>query len=96
MKNFELTRKKYLELKKCDHKQMQDHFHKVYEDGYQAGVKDASAKVELPDLSGLEDEIQNIRGVGGAKARTVCTVVKGFLGRKADGVNEASSEISGK
>jgi len=40
--------------------------------------------------------MQNIRGIGGAKARAVCEVVKSFFERKVAGPDETGSEISGE
>lgn len=82
MKKFELNRKQYQAVRKMDHNQMQEYFRKVYEDGYQAGEKEAVANVEPPDLTGLEEELQEIRGIGGAKARAVCEAVKLFFESK--------------
>lgn len=96
MKKFELNRKQYQSVRKMDHNEMKDYLNAVYENGYRAGEKSASGKAELPDLDGLEEEMQKIRGIGGAKARAVCESVKDFLERKVAGLNEAGSEISGK
>ena len=43
-----------------------------------------------------EEEMQNIRGIGGAKARAVCEVIKSFFERKVAGPDETGSEISGE
>ena len=82
MKKFELNRKKYQEIRKYDHNDMKEYLNTVYENGYRAGEIAASAKVELPDLDGLEEALQEIRGIGGAKARAVCESVKAFLESK--------------
>lgn len=97
MKKFDLSRKKYQELKKYDHNDMKEYLNAVYENGYSAGERAASEKAaEVPDLVGLEEEMQNIRGIGGAKARAVCEVVKSFFERKVAGPDETGSEISGE
>lgn len=91
MKKFELNRKKYQEIRKYDHNDMKEYLNAVYENGYRAGEIAASAKVELPDLDGLEEELQEIRGIGGAKARAVSEVVREFLERKVAGEGETGS-----
>lgn len=74
-----------------------EYLNAVYENGYRAGERAASEKAaEVPDLIGLEEEMQNIRGIGGAKARAVCEVVKIFFERKVAGPDETGSEISGE
>lgn len=95
MRQESLTRKQYEKLKKFDHKQMQDYFKGVYALGYEAGVKAASEKREVPELVGLEDELLSIRGIGSAKARLICEKVREFLERKA-GHDETGVEISGE
>lgn len=96
MKQGDLNRKQYDRIRKMDHKQMQDYIKGVYSAGYEAGVKAASENREVPELIGLEEMLQGIRGIGGAKARSICEVVKDFLERKEAGENETGSEISGE
>lgn len=95
MKQGTLNRKQYDKIRKMDHGQMQDYFKGVYTSGYEEGVKEASDKMEVPELVGLEDELLSIRGIGSAKARSICDKVKAFLKRKA-GHDETSVEISGE
>lgn len=95
MKQGTLNRKQYDKIRKMDHCQMQEYFRVIFTSGYEAGVKAASEKREVPELVGLEDELLSIRGIGSAKARSICDKVKDFLERKA-GNNEASIEISGE
>lgn len=87
MKQGDLNRKQYDRIRKMDHKQMQDYFKGVYDSGYEAGVKATTEEREVPELIGLDEELQSIRGIGGAKARAICDVVKNFLERKTAGDN---------
>ena len=97
MKKYELNRKQYDRIRKMDHNDMEEYMNAVYENGYRAGERAASEKAaEVPDLIGLEEEMQNIRGIGGAKARAVREVVKSFFERKVAGPDETGSEISGE
>ena len=95
MKQGMLNRKQYDKIRKMDHGQMQDYFGGVYALGYEAGVKAASEKREVPELVGLEDELLSIRGIGSAKARLICEKIREFLERKA-GHDETGVEISGE
>lgn len=95
MKQGTLNRKQYDKIKKMDHGQMQEYFKGIFLSGYEAGIKVASEKREIPELVGLEDELLSIRGIGSAKARSICDKVKEFLERKA-GNDEAGTEISGE
>lgn len=96
MKQGTLNRKQYEKVRKMDHGQMQEFFTGIYKTGYEAGVKAASGRMEVPELIGLEEELTGIRGIGGAKARAVYDTVKGFLERKAAVRNGAGVEISGE
>lgn len=92
----ELNRKQYMAIRKMDHGQMQTYFNGVYERGYQDGEKQTlqnlpEPKPETPDLGGLAEFLQNIKGVGGAKARVVAEAVVVFLERKAANANETGS-----
>ena len=79
---FSINRKKYLDIKKYDHGQMKEYLTEVFSSGYEEGVKAASGEREVPELIGLEDELLSIRGIGSAKARSICEKVKEFLERK--------------
>ena len=79
---FSINRKKYLDIKKYDHGQMKEYLTEVFSSGYEEGVKAASREREVPELIGLEDELLSIRGIGSAKARSICEKVKEFLERK--------------
>ncbi len=79
MKRGDFNRKLYDRVRKMDHRQMQEFFKQVFDSGYADGVKDASEKRQVPELIGLEEKLQEIRGIGGAKARAICEAVKDFL-----------------
>lgn len=95
MKQITLNRKKYNQIRKMDHQQMQEYFKSVYDSGYAAGVKAASEEREIPELIGLDEELQAIRGIGCAKARLICEKVKDFL-EKRSSKDESSMQISGQ
>lgn len=42
MKQYELNRKEYKEVKKMDHGQMSDFCGRIYQRGYEAGKKEAA------------------------------------------------------
>lgn len=90
MMRRELNRKQYEKVRKMDHNQMTVYINGIYDDGYEKGVQDGKAQAEsekpepgIPDLTGLDDFLQGIKGVGGAKARVVAEAVTVFLERKA-------------
>ena len=61
MKKYELNRKQYDRIRKMDHNDMKEYLNAVYENGYSAGERAVSEKAaEVPDLAGLEEEMQNI------------------------------------
>ena len=84
-KDFSLNRKSYERIKKYDHQQMEAYYRRIYEDGYTAGMKEGMAKI--PDLTGLEDRLQMVKGIGPAKANMIFQEVLQFLapsGEKKD------------
>lgn len=91
MKQGELNRKQYDRIRKMDHQQMKEYFQGVYQSGFEAGAHDARKREPLPDLDGLEEDLQKIRGIGGAKSRAIQEVVMGFLQRKKEKYSEAGS-----
>lgn len=81
MEKVRLTRKKYQEIRKYDHNQMNEYIQSIYEEGFRCGQKNIPDNVKL-DLGELEERLQNIRGIGGAKARAVATEVLSLVGEK--------------
>lgn len=77
MKQLRLNRKTYEKVKKYDHGQMESFFRKIYEEGYVQGTKDC--KPHIPDLSGLEEKLQGIRGIGQAKSRIVFQAIEEYM-----------------
>ena len=79
MKRGDFNRKQYERVRKMDHCQMQEFFGQVFDSGYAAGVKAASEDRQVPELIGLEEKLQEIRGIGGAKARAIAEKVEMFM-----------------
>lgn len=77
----EINRKQYQEIRKMDHRQMQTFFNSVYDRGKEEAAKERPA---LPNLDDLEEHLQNIRGVGGAKARMIAAEVRAYLESKVN------------
>lgn len=96
MKRGEFNRKLYDRVRKMDHRQMQEFFNQVFDSGYAAGEKEAAEENQVPELIGLEEKLQEIRGIGGAKARAISETVKEFLERKGADADENSSALSGE
>lgn len=47
MKQYELNRKEYKEVKKMDHGQMSDFCNRIYQRGYEAGKKESAGLSRL-------------------------------------------------
>ncbi len=93
MKREDFNRKMYDRVRKMDRCQMQVFFNQVFDSGYAAGVKDMSEEMQVPELIGLEEKLQEIRGIGGAKARAISETVKKFFVGKGTGADENSSAV---
>ena len=63
MKREDFNRKMYDRVRKMDRCQMQVFFNQVFDSGYAAGVKDMSEEMQVPELIGLEEKLQEIRGI---------------------------------
>lgn len=96
LKEIILNRKKYQEIRKMDHNDLQEYIRGVYRSGYEDASREESEKKEAPALDGLEEILKGIRGIGGAKARTICETVREYLQRKESVNDKAGSEISGE
>lgn len=79
MKQYEFTRKAYDRVRKMDHRQMQSYMQGVFENGFRCGQKEAKPANPFTDLTGLEERVKNLRGIGGAKAVLVVEEVKKYL-----------------
>lgn len=93
MKRGDFNRKLYDRVRKMDHRQMQEFFNQVFDSGYAAGEREEAEKSQVPELIGLEEKLQEIRGIGGAKARAISEVVKEFIVRKGADADENSSAV---
>lgn len=79
MKQYEFNRKQYDRVRKMDHNQMKSYMQGVFENGYRCGQKEVAPSNPFTDLTGLEDKLKNLRGVGGAKAVLIVDEVKKYL-----------------
>ncbi len=79
MKQGKLNRKQYERIRKMDHGQMQEYFRTVYQAGKDAGIAEAIESRETPELIGLEEKLLDVRGIGAAKARYICDIVREHL-----------------
>lgn len=79
MKKYEFNRKQYDRVRKMDHRQMQSYMQGVFENGFRCGQKEAKLANPFTDLTGLEERVKNLRGIGGAKAVLVVEEVKKYL-----------------
>lgn len=79
MKKFEFSRKQYDRVRKMDHNQMKTYIQGVYAEGFLNGQKENGQDKLVPDLTGLAERLQQIRGIGEAKARFVADEVAEFM-----------------
>lgn len=68
-----LNRKQYKDIKRMDHKQMENFVVKLYNEGYNEGKKVAKPK---GSLSEIEAAIIKIKGVGRKKADEIIAAIK--------------------
>lgn len=83
MKEFELNRKKYQELKKMDHHDMQQYLNAVYRNGVAAGKKEAEPSF---DGSVALEQIGAIKGIGATKLEQI-RLILAAAGAKTDNKN---------
>lgn len=67
MKQYEMNRKTYKEVKKMDHGQMESFCRNVYLRGYEAGKKDAEGLSESEVLQ----VVLQVKGIGEKKAKDI-------------------------
>ena len=72
-----LTREQYRQVKRMDHRQMEDFITKRCAEAYQAGKKSAGERAGLLDL---EAAIQGIKGIGKKKAAEVMATISRLYG----------------
>jgi endonuclease III-like uncharacterized protein len=71
MKQYELNRKKYKEVKKMDHGQMSDFCKELWSEGYEAG----KAETEGPTEEEVRTALLSIKGVGEKKVEDIMRAV---------------------
>lgn len=76
---WKLNRKQYERIRKMDHNQMCEYFNSVYKSGKDAGIAEAAENRKTPELIGLEEKLLEVRGIGAAKARYICDIVREHL-----------------
>ena len=67
-----ITREQYKNIKKKDHSQMSDYLTKVWQDGFNEGLKQVRKKNKA-DIkpSDIEKAIADIKGIGGVKLKAI-------------------------
>ena len=71
MRKLELTRKKYKDIKKKDHKQMNDYMTALYKQGFDDGLTSASIDYDV-----LKKVLLEVKGIGAVKAEAVINRLK--------------------
>lgn len=72
---FKFNRVLYKQIKKLDHKQMEEYIFGVYDKGFEAGKKAAGTSLHLSDL---ETAIRGIKGIGAKKSAEIMEAIKGL------------------
>lgn len=67
LKQYELNRKEYKEVKKMDHGQMSDFCGRIYQRGYEAGKKEAAGLSEAE----VRQALLGVKGIGDKKAEDI-------------------------
>lgn len=71
MREFNLTRKVYKDIKKKDHQQMNDYMTELYKLGFDDGLASASIDYEV-----LKKVLLEVKGIGVVKAEAVINKLK--------------------
>ena len=71
MREFELTRKVYKDIKKKDHQQMNDYLTTLYKLGFDDGLASASIDYDV-----LKKVLLEVKGIGVVKAEAVINRLK--------------------
>lgn len=71
MRDFNLNRKVYKDIKKKDHQQMNDFMTALYKQGFDDGLKSASINYEA-----LKEVLLSVKGIGLVKADAVINKLK--------------------
>lgn len=83
-KEFELNRKKYQEIRKMDHNEMQQYLNAVYRNGLAAGVKTAPTF----DANTFMQAISRIKGIGPAKYEQIRLAMIAAGGKTEPGMDK--------
>ena len=67
-KGIKLNRVQYKNIKRMDHKQMEDFIVNMYNEGYEDGIKVAGNRVKPSDIASV---LVDIKGVGTKKAAEI-------------------------
>nr|DAR98293.1 MAG TPA: transposase-like protein [Caudoviricetes sp.] len=67
-KGIKLNRVQYKNIKRMDHKQMEDFIVNMYNEGYEDGIKAAGNRVKPSDIASV---LVDIKGVGTKKAAEI-------------------------
>lgn len=81
MSQNQFNRETYKKIKKMDRQQMERFVFNIFEEGYQAGLKEekeAAAGKEI-DIEKLKVQIKGIKGVGEKKTEEIITAIKEYL-----------------
>ena len=71
MREFNLTRKVYKDIKKKDHQQMNDYMTALYKQGFDDGLASASIDYDV-----LKKVLLEVKGIGAVKADAVINRLK--------------------
>ncbi len=67
LKQYEMNRKEYKEVKKMDHGQMSNFCSNIYQRGYEAGKKESAGLSEIE----LRETVLGVKGIGEKKAEDI-------------------------
>ena len=67
LRQYELNRKEYKEVKKMDYGQMSNFCSRIYQRGYEAGKKESAGLSE----AGLREVVLGVKGIGEKKAEDI-------------------------
>ena len=70
-----INRKLYKDIKKYDHKQMNDFLTRLYQNGYNDAIKKLSEERTQPDPEEIKAKLLTIKGVGIVKAQQIMDVL---------------------
>ncbi|MDO4649905.1 MAG: glutathione peroxidase [Eubacteriales bacterium] len=87
------NRTTYKTVKKYDHQQFDEFCSRIYESGYQDGMKHPQEEMKKAvDMEKVLEAISTVKGVGPATMGRIRTAVDDLLTRKAESVANGGSE----